>query len=274
MELNLQVKRPAVRYHGSKFRLAKWIVGFFPAHRIYCEPFAGGAGVLLRKEASEVEVYNDLDSDVVNYFRVLREPELRGRLAEGMALTPFAREEYRDCFEPTEDPVERARRFAARAYMGFGSHSHNIENSNNGFRVVRGDGRSPRLHTYASEWMGMPAEMLSLGERLRPVVIEQLCAFDCIPRYDGPESLFYVDPPYVRSSRKDDCKGYAHEFSDHEHVKLAWLLGQVKGKVVLSGYDTGLYRDLYASWRREEKAVMANGQWGAVERLEVIWLNF
>lgn len=274
MQLNLAIKRPAVRYHGSKFRMAPWILSFFPPHSTYCEPFAGGAGVLLRKEPSSLEIYNDLDSDVVNYFRVLRDPETCSALVAAISLTPFSREEYRACFEPSDLPVERARRFATRSFLGFGSHSHNIDNITNGFRTARTAGKATKLHSYAHEWAGVPGALLSLSDRLRYVTIEQLDASVCIPKYDGPETLFYLDPPYVRSARQDQSKGYAHELCDHQHRELAWLLNNIQGRAILSGYDTPLYRDLYPGWHREQTTVMANGQWGAVPRTEVLWMNF
>lgn len=274
MELNLEIKRPPLRYHGSKFRMAPWIIGFFPEHQTYCEPFAGGAGVLVRKAPSELEIYNDLDSDAVNFFRVLCDKALRLQLAELLSLTPFSREEYSDCFEPSDIPVERARRFVARAFFGFGSHSHNIDNITNGFRTARTDGKGSKLHSYATEWVGIPDAILKVAARFETVTVEQLSAFVCIPKYDGPKTLFYVDPPYVRSSRKDNTKGYAHEMSDHDHHQLSWLLHNSKARIVLSGYDTQLYRGLYSGWHREQTEVMANGQWGAVPRTEVLWMNF
>ena len=276
MELDLTIKRPAIRWHGSKFRLAPWIVGFFPAHAVYCEPYGGGAGVLIRKVRSSHEIYNDLDSDVVNLFRVLRSADTRESLCQQLQLTPFSREEYEDCFQPSDDPVERARRLVARSFMGFGSHSHNAANRSNGFRVSHWDGKAPRerAHAYAMEWLGVPVGLRAVAERFAGVTIEHRPASDIIARYDGRQTLFYVDPPYVRSSRDNRHKGYAHEMTDDDHRMLAWHLRRVDGKVIISGYDTALYRKLFAGWHREETKAMANGQWGAVERTEVLWMNF
>jgi DNA adenine methylase len=270
VQLDLSIKRPAVRYHGGKFRLAPWIVGFFPAHHTYVEPFAGGAGVLLRKEPSAVEIYNDLDGDVVNFFRVLRGAETRAQLLAALCLTPFSREEYKACFVAIDDPVERARRFIARAQMGFGSHSHNIANVANGWRAWGPNSRK----NYARELFNLPEALSTAGERLANVNIEHQKAERVIARYDHADTLFYVDPPYVRSERTDQSKGYAHEMTDGEHEQLAWQLRQVKGKVVLSGYASALYDALYHDWRREEKNTAANGQNGSVERTEVLWMNF
>lgn len=115
------IKHPAIRYHGGKFRLASWIISHFPAHRCYVEPFGGGASVLLKKAPSEAEVYNDLDGDVVNLFRVLRNSESRQALIDACALTPYSRGEFCCAYEQTDDPIEQARRLVVRATMGFGS---------------------------------------------------------------------------------------------------------------------------------------------------------
>ncbi|WAT38045.1 DNA adenine methylase [Klebsiella michiganensis] len=119
--MSIQIKHPAIRYHGGKFRLASWIISHFPEHRCYVEPFGGGASVLLKKEASEAEVYNDLDGDVVNLFRVLRNPETAQQLVDACALTPYSRDEFNCAYEDSENRVEQARRLIVRATMGFGS---------------------------------------------------------------------------------------------------------------------------------------------------------
>jgi DNA adenine methylase len=273
MELDLTVKRAALRWHGSKFRLAPWIVGFFPEHTTFVEPFGGGASVLIRKPRSRIEIYNDLDSDIVNFFAVLRDAAGRAKLAEQLSLTPYSREEFRACFIPSAEPIERARRLVARSFMGFASHSHNIENVTNGWRSERTDGRQ-KIKQYALEWLGVPMNCLAVAERFRGVTIEHLHAFDLIPKYDHAETLYYIDPPYVHGERDDLMRGYAHEMSDHEHRQLAWLLHGLKGKVVLSGYDSRLYRSLYSDWHREQITARANGQKGSSERVEVIWMNF
>lgn len=106
------------------------------------------------------------------------------------------------------------------------------------------------------------------------VTIEHMPATECLAKYDGPDTLFYVDPPYVRSTRDDRSKGYAHEMSDMDHRRLAWLLHRLKGRVVLSGYPCRLYDELYGDWSRHEKETQANGRTGGVPRTEVLWLNF
>ena len=129
--MNTKAKRPMLRYHGGKWRLAPWIISVFPEHRIYVEPYGGGASVLLRKARSYAEVYNDLDGEVVNVFRVVRDhgPCLK----EKLYYTPFSRDEFKRSYEETDDPIERARRTIARSFMGFGSNAVTAKNGMTGF---------------------------------------------------------------------------------------------------------------------------------------------
>src|SRR4051812_1578874 len=113
--------RPVLRYHGGKWRIAPWIIEHFPPHLMYVEPFAGAASVLLRKPRVDFEVYNDLDTDVVNVFRVLRDPAAASQLAEQLSLTPWSRREFEVSYEISDDPVERARRTLIRSFMGHGT---------------------------------------------------------------------------------------------------------------------------------------------------------
>jgi len=253
--------RPVVRYHGGKWRLAPWIIEHFPEHRCYVEPFGGGGSVLMRKPRSYAEVYNDLNSEMVNLFRVLRD---RGReLREKLSLTPFSRVDFMESYESTEDAVEQARRTVTRCFMGFGSNAHNRMT---GFRA-----NSNRSNTTpAHDWRNYPDEVPAMIERLRGVVIENRDATEVIRQHDGPETLYYVDPPYVMETRSDKGKDYSHEMTDADHRALAETLHNVRGMVILSGYDGPLYSELYAGWRRVERKALADG---AKERTEVLWLR-
>lgn len=252
-------KRPLLRYHGGKWLLAPWVLTHFPPHKIYVEPYGGAASVLLQKERSFTEVYNDLDDDVVNVFRAVRDhgEELRDLLRD----TPYARAEYLAAYEPAGDSVERARRVVLRSFMGFGSDS--IRRSN-GFRK-RSDASGT---TPAHDWRNFADALDYSIERLRGVVIENRDALKIIQDHDGPDTLFYVDPPYVRSTRR--AKGYKHEMTDADHERLSEALHACVGTVVLSGYHSPLYDRLYADWHREELAALADG---ARPRTEVIWTN-
>lgn len=266
----LTVKRPPLRYHGGKWRLAPWIIGHFPAHRVYVEPFGGSASVLMRKPRSYAEVYNDLWGDVVNVFRVLRDPGTAERLAHLIALTPFARAEF-EAEMPTidADPVERARRTIFRSLAGFGSASTNGAHST-GFR-----GTSHRSGTTpAHDWANYPKHVRAFCTRLTGVCIEQRPATEIIAAHDREETLFYVDPPYVHLTRnmKRGNAAYACEMTDDDHRELAEHLQRIRGRVIVSGYPSELYDDdLYRGWHRVERPSHADG---ARERTEVLWMNF
>jgi DNA adenine methylase len=269
-DLGLDVPtRPALRYHGGKWRIAPWIISHFPEHNVYVEPFGGAAGVLLRKPRSKIEVYNDLDSQVYGFFKVLPDPDQCAHLIKLIHLTPFSREEFDLSYEPTADPVEAARRFCARCFFGHGTSSMDPGDSN-GYRSVDiNSGKS-----YAREWVGIPRAIATAAQRFLGVTIENLDFRRLIPKFDSKQTLFYVDPPYPLSVRSNGGKGYVHELTEEDHKQLAWFLKRSPAKVVLSGYRCDLYDRLYCDWRRDEKKTNANGQRGAVSRTEVIWMNF
>jgi DNA adenine methylase len=255
--------RPVLRYHGGKWRLAPWIIDHFPEHRTYVEPFGGGGSVLMRKPRSYAEVYNDLDGELVNLFRVLRDADAGERLAWLLARTPFARDEFVLAYEPCDDPVEQARRTVVRSIMGFGSNAHN---QRTGFRS-----NSNRSHTVpAHDWGNYPATLAVVLDRMRGVVVENRDALELIPQHDSTEALFYVDPPYPAGTR-DNGPDYAHEMTDEQHRTLAATLHGVEGFVVLSGYPCDLYdAELYPDWKRVTRKALADG---ARARTEVLWLN-
>lgn len=263
------VTRPLVRWHGGKFRLAPWILSFFPPHRTYVEPFGGGGSVLLRKARSYAEVYNDLDGEIVNLFRVARDhgPELC-RLVE---LTPFAREEFALAGEFSEDPLERARQLLVRAWFGMGSSAATKQSRagkvQTGFRPAT----TKRGNQPSMDWARFPEPLKVVTKRLQGVTIEQRSAFELIPRMDGPEALFYVDPPYLPETRGDARADYRHELTTADHVRLAEVLRSLQGKVVLSGYASQAYEELYRGWHRAEVPALADG---GRPRTEVLWMNF
>lgn len=265
--LSLPPSRPALRYHGGKWMLAPWIISHFPAHRIYVEPFGGAASVLLQKECSYGEVYNDLDGEICNLFRVIREKP--AELTRALIWTPFSREEYRAAFELTTDPLEMARRTIIRSFMGFGSNSIN--------RAIKSGFRSNSNRsgtTPAHDWKNYPLNIESVAARFRGVVIENKDATAVMLQHDGDETLHYLDPPYVHSTRAMNAMhgnhGYAHEMTDAQHIELSEVAASLKGVVVISGYHSELYDGLYKEWHRVERNSLADG---AAPRVEVLWLN-
>lgn len=264
--------RPALRYLGGKWKLAPWIVGQFPAHRVYVEPFGGAASVLLRKPRSQGECYNDLSGDLVNLFRLLRDPATATRLVELVRLTPFARDEYDAAFEVTCDPLEAARRLVVRSYMGHGSSAATSARTT-GFRagLQNRGGALP-----AGDWTTLPDALAAIAARMVGVVIENRPALQIIDRYDQPDALIYADPPYLPETRSAKAKqgaafhAYAHELTEGDHVELLDRLAQAKAKVVLSGYPADLYDARLKGWTRRTIETHADG---ALDRTEALWLN-
>lgn len=254
------VRRPIIRYHGSKWKLAEWIVNHLPAHRIYVEPYGGGGSVLLRKARSHAEIYNDLDKELVNLFRVARDDG--ERLRRALELTPFARDEFRLSYEHHDDPVEQARRTVARSFMGHGSNAHNRLT---GFRAVSHSNGTTAAH----DWRNYPGAFPAIVQRLQGVVIENRDALEVMQAQDGMNTVFYVDPPYVPETR-DPGTDYRFEMTQADHERLAVFLHGIKGAVVLSGYASSLYEELYADWRQVRARAYADG--GAL-RVEVLWLS-
>jgi DNA adenine methylase len=227
------VTKPILRYHGGKWRLADWIISHFPTHRIYVEPFGGAASVLLKKPRSYSEVYNDLDDEIVNVFRVMQCPTMRARLIEMLRFTPCARAEFNLAWEPTTDLVESARRVIIRAQMGFGSAG--ATKGSTGFRAnARTKGRGT---TEVTDWLKYQEALPPIIERMCGVQIENRPALDVIRTNDTDDALFYVDPPYLHNTRMMDggmCY-YRHEMTNEEHAELLDRLNQVIGMVVLNG---------------------------------------
>lgn len=255
--------RPALRWFGGKWNLAPWIIDHFPEHRVYVEPFGGAASVLLRKARSYAEVYNDLDGELVNLFRVLRSDRAEA-LVEALRLTPFARVEFRAAYEAASCPVEQARRTVIKSFMGFGANSVVMEST--GFRSNSSRSGTTPAHDFAN----FPDALRLIVERIRGVVIENKAASAVMADHDGPEALHYVDPPYLHGTR-NLRHGYRHEMDDAEHQALIETLRQLTGRVVVSGYPSEMYDDGLAGWRRVERDALADG---AEKRTEVLWLNF
>jgi len=253
---------PPLRWTGGKWKIADWITSYMPPHDLYCEPYCGSAAVFFRKWPSRIEVLNDRSGDLVNFFTMLRErPD---ELIAAIELTPYARDEYTLSYEPATDPLERARRFYVQTRQAFGG----FAGSKTGWRTQRNRHRGTSI---TEEWRRLDGLWMAV-ERLKDAQIENDDALAVIERYDNPRALFYVDPPYVLSSRSQGRKRkrYEHEMSDDDHRALADCLHQVKGAVLLSGYPSPLYDELYPGWLQVKKSATTNGNSSAIESL---WLN-
>lgn len=261
----------AFGWYGGKFSHLGWLLDHLPECHHYCEPFAGSAAVLMNRRPSPVETYNDIDGEVVNFFRVLRDQA--DELTRAIGLTPFSREEFFRCVNPkdTRDPsdLERARRFFVKARQvrtglaqtaSLGRWANCKNTSRSGMSGV------------VSRWLGSVEMLPEIAERLLRVQIENRPANDVIRLYDSTETLFYCDPPYPHESR-GDAKAYGFEMSDTEHGTLARQLKAVVGKVVVSGYKCPLMDRLYGDWRRVDAPAKTCHSVKKLRR-EALWLNF
>jgi DNA adenine methylase len=281
VEPTRKIRRPVLRYHGGKFRLAERIVQLFPPHRVYCEPFSGGASVLMHKRRSRTEILNDLDTEVINVFWVLQCPRKAKRLFELLRLTPFARDEFNRAYKKGRTDIERARRTIIKSFMGFGSDSITRQLASRvGFnsRISTTMKTGFRMNSIESsvsaarDWMNYPPEIDLFCQRLRGVVIENRDALVVMRKNDRPDCLHFVDPPYLHALRTQDLKRYKHEMSESQHVKLAELLHTLKGMVIICGYAGSLYEELYKGW---EQMWWRGRQFchGGKFRTECVWMN-
>lgn len=237
-------RHPALRYPGGKFRLARWISQHFPPHMTYVEPFGGAAGVMLRKDPSPVEVYNDLDGAVVNFFRVLR--ERRRELLQAVKNTPFSRAEFDASFViDSPDPVENARRYFVQAWQSYGGPRFS---KRTGWKYQ--NALWQRQKQMIDLWNQSIRNLAVVADRLRSVQIESDDFLRVIARYDTPETLFYCDPPYPADTRNQDWMKtmYRLEFSSADHLHLANSLKRIKGLALVSTYPNEHYNELFAGW--------------------------
>lgn len=260
----MTVRRPITRWHGGKWILAPWIISAMPPHRTYVEPFGGGASVLMRKQPAEREVLSDLDPLAVNLYRVLADKHLSRELAMDVWLTPYRRSVFANIamLSATDDPLHRARSTLIRGSMSFSS------STRSGYRDPRQ--RDDRSTTPADDWYSYRHAVPAFHRRLRDVEICCEPAVDVMRRYDRVDTIHYVDPPYVHSTRSDATHAYAHEMSDADHLALLTFLAGLSGMVILSGYPSALYADALPGWSRLTRRSLDNG---ASWRTEALWLN-
>lgn len=225
--------------------------------------------MLLRKEPSEAEVYNDLDGEVVNLFRVLRDEAAGNRLIELCALTPYSREEFYDAYEETDDPIERARRTVVRASMGFGSAG--ATKGKTGFRLDTKRNSATAQAIFARQ----PDNLAAVSSRFGGVLVENRDATQCMRDHDSPTTLHFVDPPYVHDTRINVYKNSAYRFemTNEEHALLLSTIKKLTGMVILCGYDTDFYNNALPGWKKVSRTTTANGQSGSVARTECMWLS-
>lgn len=253
-----------MKYPGSKWRIAKWIVNQIPEHHSYLEPFFGSGAILFNKKPSAIETVNDLDYNVYNLFNCIRNDS--NRLSRMVAMTPFSRSVYDDTFklDIEVDPFEKARQFLIQCWQGHGFRT-------NGYKVGWKNDVQGRENMYAVyNWYRLPEWIIGIADRLKQVQIENRPAIEVINRFWYPNVFIYLDPPYLLSTRT--AKQYKHEMTDQNHIELLELILKFPGKVIISGYENDLYNNMLKDWYKENTTGYA--EYNGADRNEVLWMNY
>lgn len=264
-----QKARTVLKYPGSKWKISDEIVRLIPDHHTYVEPFFGSGAVLFKKQPSDIEIVNDLDSDVTNLFLCIQDDA--ERLARLVLTTPYSREMYDAAydFEPFitevvgEEPFRKALIFLIRCWQGHGFRT-------NGYKVGWKNDVQGRERMYALwNWYRLPEWIIEIAERLRRVQIENRPALEVIDRFDYENAFLYLDPPYLLKTRA--AKQYKYEMDDSTHEVLLQRILQCKSKIMISGYDSDLYNKYLQDWHKAQFQSSAEHHG---KRIETIWMNY
>ncbi len=253
--------RSILKYPGSKWRIANWIIEKMPEHHSYLEPYFGSGAVFFNKTPSNIETINDIDSDITNLFNVIRENT--DELLRKVAMTPYSREEYNNAFmvSPEDNNIELARKFLIRCWQGIGS--------NNKYKSGWKNDVQGRERAYAvKNWYELPEKITEIVDRLKTVQIENRSAVELIKRFNSEKVLIYADPPYLTSTRKRNI--YKYEMTDQDHEELLKVLLEHKGSVIISGYDNEMYNEYLKKW---EKYQINNLAEHGIKRVETLWIK-
>ena len=239
--------------------MADWIISFIPQHRVYLEPYFGSGAVLFNKEPVGIETVNDLDKNVVNLFSVIRNHP--GELADLLEMTPWARDEYYDSYEETDDEIEKARRYIVRCWQAFATRV--------GYRTGWRHSAQGQCPNMPEQWAKIPERVFQVAGRLKHVQIENQDAVKLIEKYNHPDCVLYLDPPYTHDTR---AKGiYNNDGSEESQIHMLEAILHSESKVLLSGYDNPLYQEYLKDWRVEKKhTAVERGQ----SKTECLWMNF
>ncbi len=252
------ITNPIMIYSGGKWKIADWIISHFPKHEIYVEPFGGAGSVLLKKPRSKMEVYNDLSGRVSNVFKVMR--DYPDELIRKLKLTPYSRNELIEATERSIDFIEDARRTIVRAHMSRGRAMMN----NKGLRYSKSSNRTPE-----KSWANWVLNADQFSKRLMGVLIENRDAFDLMTDLDTPDTLFYLDPPYLGNARLEKRgKIYEKEMIGIEsHEKFLSFAKGLKGSVFISGYESDLYSSELKDWHCFKHLLLTTAHTVATELL-------
>lgn len=260
----------AFGWYGGKYSHLEWLLPLLPSCHHYCEPFGGSAAVLLNRIPCPVETYNDLDGEVTTFFRVLRDDG--DGLVRAIGLTPFSREEFFIACSTNGhkiDDAERARRFFIRARQ---VRTGLAQTATIGRWANCKNTSRAGMSGVVSRWLGSVETLPYIAERLLRVQIENRPALEVIRLYDDKQTLFYCDPPYPHSSRRDS-KAYGNEMTDEGHGELSRALRRIKGKAAISGYRCDVMDSLYKDFKRYD-APLKLCHSVKKPRREALWVNY
>jgi DNA adenine methylase len=255
-----------IRYFGGKGGMFKEIIKYFPQHDTYIEAFGGGASLLLRKEPSPIEIYNDLEENVYSLFKVISSEELFKEFKNKLDLTPYSRqlsEEYEESLKNDNlTIIDRAYKYFyvnRTVYNGVGSFSYSL--------VVRRNMSKP-----ISDYLSVVDRLPEIHQRLSKVVIEKIDALKLIEKYDKPDVFMYLDPPYLPNTRTGGK--YKEDMSEEQHINFINLLKNIQNaKILLSGYNNELYNTL--NWKRVDFEVKTQTNSRKPKtKTESLWLNY
>ncbi len=258
--------KTVLKYPGSKWSSADWIIDNFPDEyekMTYLEPYFGSGAIFFSKKRSKIETINDIDDNVVNLFRVIRQNPLE--LMRAINLTPWSRSEYELSYNQTEDGVEKARRFMVRCWQAIGTKTSDITGWSNNIKPV---------DTGSSRWSRLEKSILKTAKRLKHdgmniVQIESMPAVELIKRYKKEYVFIYLDPPYLLSTRSGRI--YKCEMTEVEHIKLLETIKEHPGPVMISGYDSDIYNECLKGWFTDTKPTKCEMGKDATEK---IWMNY
>ncbi len=267
--------KPVLRYFGSKFKVAGKIIPVMGPHTVYCEPFGGSGGVMLNKYPVPIEIYNELHPRIFNLMCVLKSRDQVEELCHRVDRAAWCRENWDQAYTRVPDPVEDAVNVLIRSWMSFSPVG--IFRDNSGYRTGAYD-RDNLLNGHQKIWRKLPRRIRRVHERVKRWEMSRSQAIETLERVDrrfGSAVLYYVDPPYLHSTRVAK-QGYGNEMSIEDHASLLTALQRVRGRVLLSGYRNSLYETILSTpdWFIHEYRSCAAGKKGGVGREEVLWTNY
>jgi DNA adenine methylase len=265
-----------LKWHGGKHYLAKRIIALMPEHVSYVEPYAGGLSVLLAKDPDGVsEVANDLDRHLINFWEVMRQPGRFEEFRRMATATPFSEWHWELAGHASREKREDIPGDVDRAWAFFVYVRQSLAGRQDVFAPLTRKRVRRRMNEQASAWLSAVKGLAAVHERLKRVVILNRDALEVIRQHDGPETLYYCDPPYLPRTRTAPDV-YGHEMTAAQHGELLDLLTGCQGQVMLSGYPSALYDDALSSWNRHTFDLPNNAAGGKTKRreTEVLWCNF